>query len=144
MLYPTGRWPFNVLVLRGHTAPHGMPMPNVPSGPLLFVIGTPNVAALHWCGRLQKCGWAAVVVFYLPILTLSETPSPLQATGCGLGLCPPVETRARSTQRWGYKKFRLSERLREARYFPRSEYCRGLAVVPVAAGGAYALAQHCA
>ena len=33
----------------------------------------------------------------------------------------------------GDKKFRLSGRLREARYFPRSEYCRCLAVVPVAA-----------
>jgi hypothetical protein len=37
-------------------APHAMPMPmpNVPSGPLLFVIGTPNVAALHWRGCWQK------------------------------------------------------------------------------------------
>jgi hypothetical protein len=65
------RWVFAVLAPRGHlavsrslnltllaprgpTAPHGMPMPNVPSGPLLFVIGTPNVAALHWRGRLQR------------------------------------------------------------------------------------------
>jgi hypothetical protein len=39
---------------RGHTAPHGRPMPNVPNGPLLFVISLPNVAALHWRGRWQK------------------------------------------------------------------------------------------
>jgi hypothetical protein len=48
------RWPFVVLAPRGHAAPHDMPMPNVPSGPLLFVIGTPNVAALYWRGRWQK------------------------------------------------------------------------------------------
>jgi hypothetical protein len=42
---------FTVLAPRGHTAPHGMPMSNVHGGPLLFVIGTPNVAALHWRGR---------------------------------------------------------------------------------------------
>jgi hypothetical protein len=32
--------------------------------------------------------------------------------------------------RRGDKKFRLPERLREGRYFPRVEYCRCLAVVP--------------
>ncbi len=47
------RWPFTILVPRGHTAPHGRPMPNVPSDPLLFVIGLPNVAALHWRGCWQ-------------------------------------------------------------------------------------------
>jgi hypothetical protein len=47
-------WVFAVLAPRGYTTPHGMPMPNVPSGPLLFVIGTPNVAALYWRGRWQK------------------------------------------------------------------------------------------
>ena len=38
-------------------------------------------------------------------------------------------------RRNGDKKFRLSERLREARYFPHFEYRICLAVVPVAAGG---------
>ena len=38
----------------------------------------------------------------------------------------------------------MSERLREARYFPHFKYRRCLAVVPVASGGEQPAAQQCA
>ena len=100
-------------------------------GPLLFVIGTPNAAALHWRGCWQL-GSNPNQVLNQSIATITErNSSPVQVTGCGAALSPPIRTSGSRNANAGEKKFRCLSAKREARYFPRNAYRRCLPAGPV-------------